>query len=287
MTASAWKLPDIAKARAGLLKLVHVSALDFSKPSLVRCMIDSEKAEKLLELNKGNRLLRRTLVEYLKHQITTGEWREDHPQPVVFSNAGRLIDGQHRLKAIAESGISEDSPVIIRVETFADDSVREYMDTGAPRTLDDRVSFVDNLAENKIIAQLATFDVVVSSRAYQKPSPDDAREFFEQHKDACLFIARTKKREKGTGVIAVAYAAMEFHERYRPHAEIFYPALFTVDSDVQQARVLRDYLLRTMTTSARMQNTGAVRNELYHKAIGCMKAYAQNRQVSIVRASSW
>ena len=270
------------------IPLVSFDRLDIRQPSLVRCLVDSAIAEKMLTHNVKNRRQRKEAVNYIKHQIETGEWRDDHPQPVVFSDAGRLIDGQHRLQAIAESEIkSPDKMLIIRVETGARDDVREYMDTGVPRSLDDRVLLYDDLQINKTIAQLATFNHYRTGMKGKKPSPEDAREFFKQHMDACIFVGKEKKKDKGTGKIQVAYAAMEYYEINKDKASEFYPALFVVDSSVQQARVLRDFLLRSLGSARSNENTQAYRLEVYKKAIGCMKAHLANKKISLIRASDW
>lgn len=270
------------------IPLVSFHRIDIRQPSLVRCLVDSDIAEKMLAYNVKNRRQRKEAVNYLKHQIETGEWRDDHPQPVVFSDAGRLIDGQHRLQAIAESNIkTPEKMLILRVETGARDDVREYMDTGVPRSLDDRVPLHDDQQINKTIAQLATFGHYKTGAKGKKPSPDDARAFFKLHSEACVFVGKEKKKEKGTGKIQVAYAAMEYYEINKEKAAAFYPALFIVDSDVQQARVLRDFLLRSLGTCKSNENTQAFRFEVYKKSIGCMKAHLANKKISRVIASDW
>jgi len=275
---------------SGTIPLVEFNLVNVTKPNLVRVLVDSVVAKEMLEKNIKNRRQRRAAVEYLKHQINTGEWRDDHPQPVIFSDKGRLIDGQHRLQAIAESEICIDQPLIIRVETGARDDVREYLDTGVPRTLDDRVELVPDPTHNKIISQLCSFGLLIKSKSYKRPSPDDAKEFFEAHMESSLFVAQNHKRDKGLGKINVGYAAMEYYELSPEKASLFYPALFVVDSDIQQARMLRDWLLRvSIATSARATTLGggAARFDEYQRAVACMKAHYENRKIIQVRRARW
>jgi hypothetical protein len=209
----------------------------------------------MLERNIKNRRVRRNAVEYIKDQIVNGEWREDHPQPIVFSKSGRIIDGQHRLYAIADLDISSNEALIIRVETGADDGVREYIDTGVPRSLDDRVELESDPVVNKALSQLCTFAYNLKSGVRHKPSPDDFKEWYARHHDSSLFVAKHHKRDKGVGKIQIAYAAVEYYEINAAKASDFYQALFVVDSDVQQARMLRDYMLRTIGTNASNTNS--------------------------------
>jgi len=277
------------KDKLGLMiPLVDFCKLDIRQPNLVRVKVDSTVAKEMLSLNVKNRRQRKPAVDYLKRQIVLGEWRDDHPQPVIFSDKGRLIDGQHRLQAIMELDIGINDAVIVRVETGARDDVREYLDTGVPRSLDDRVELVENQMHNKLIAQLAGWHMFVTAGGRQgKPSPDDAREFFAQHSKAALFVAYHHRRDKGVGKVQIAYAAMEYFERNANKAEEFYPALFAVDSDVQQARMLRDYALRTIGTTRSMENTGSGRRDMYFRSVACMKAHSQGRTIAIVRKAEW
>lgn len=269
-----------------MIPLVDFKTIDVTKPGLFRVIIDSETASEMLLLNVKNRLQRRAAVNYLKQQIKTGEWRDDHPQPVIFSDKGRLIDGQHRLQAIAESRIDSTNALIVRCETGVRDDVREYLDTGVPRTLDDRVEFAPNRLLNKTISQLVTYHCTTRTNR-KKPSPEESREIFCAHEESMMFVAENIKRDAGVGRIQVAYAAMEYFELSRQKAREFYPALFVVDGPVQQARVLRDWLIRSLNTRASFQNTGWSRVEVYHRSVGCMKAHMEGREIKIVRQASW
>lgn len=269
------------------IPLVDFSRLDVRHPALVRVLVDSEIASTMLSMNVKNRRQRRAAVEYIKHQIQSGEWRDDHPQPVIFSDHGRLIDGQHRLQAISEMNLGKHDALIVRVETGARDDVREYLDTGVPRSLDDRVELVEDPLYNKLISQLCGFDFSLKHKGSKKPSPEDAKEFFSAHSESSLFVAKNHRRDKGTGRIQVAYAAMEYYEIAPDKAEKFYPAIFVIDSDIQQARILRDWLLRSMSTSFSRENTGSSKVEVYSRAVAAMKAHKTGKKITVLRKAAW
>jgi hypothetical protein len=257
--------------------------------NLVSVSLNSEQAAEWLNLNKNNRRIRRTLVEYLKRQIATGEWQDDHPQPIVFSVAGRLIDGQHRLLAIAESALANGHTVRVRVETGAVDEMREYLDTGVPRTLDDRVELHPTKSINKLASQIIGVNLVVKrdgrSQKFGKATPDDAKEFWELHKHAIMKVAELHQRERGVGQVAIALAAMEYFEIDEAKATEFYSDLFVPAGQVNQSQMLRDHILRRSQRGA--IGGGMYRTELYEKAVGCMKAHLNNRRVKVVRSATW
>ena len=70
-----------------------------------RVLITSEIAAQMLAKNVGNRDVRPSVVKLYAQQMREGQWRETH-QAIAVNASGNLIDGQHRLMAIVESGAS-------------------------------------------------------------------------------------------------------------------------------------------------------------------------------------
>ncbi|KUP98371.1 hypothetical protein AC529_01935 [Thermobifida cellulosilytica TB100] len=81
------------------------------------------------ESNLHNRPLREAAVRALAKQIERGEWQLSH-QGIAFDEKGILLDGQHRLAAIARAG----RQVEIMVTFDAPRSSFSVLDTGQKRT---------------------------------------------------------------------------------------------------------------------------------------------------------
>lgn len=90
-----------------------------------------EDAAKLLSVSQGQqqRKLRQSNIDRLTHAIVTGQWMETH-QPIALNRDGVVIDGQHRLTAIAAAGVTCRVTIARDVpeETF------KVIDTGAVRS---------------------------------------------------------------------------------------------------------------------------------------------------------
>lgn len=270
-----------------MFKETKPDSIVVTQPGWHLVRVDSDQARLWLKLNVNNRRVRRHLVEYLKRQIMTDEWQGNHPQPIVFSDAGRLIDGQHRLTAIAESEVFNGSSLPVRVETGASDKVREYMDTGIPRTLDDRVQLDGNPVFNKFASQLIGLEFSLRpglTYIHKKATPDDAKEFFAIHHRAMRSVFERHHRERCVGQVAVSFAAVEYFERDEEKADEFYSDIFLPAGNVQQSQMLRDSLFRF----AAKTGGSAARREVYSKSVGCMKAHLEGRKVKrVTRADSW
>jgi hypothetical protein len=66
--------------------------------------IAPDRAEAYLALNRGNRNIVQSHVSALARDIANGHWMFN-AQPICFSRTGRLLNGQHRLSAVLESGL--------------------------------------------------------------------------------------------------------------------------------------------------------------------------------------
>jgi hypothetical protein len=113
--------------------------------------ITPEKAAEWLALNKGNRPVRRWWVNALSGMIEKGYWICSH-QGVAFAESGKLIDGQHRLMAIQQSGISVPVCVFWNVPNDA----FKVLDAGVKRSTADLTGLERRSAEaHRFAAEIA------------------------------------------------------------------------------------------------------------------------------------
>lgn len=98
-------------------------------------MVDPDLAARWLERNKLNRKLLDGVVGKYAKAMEEGRWHYD-AAPIRFDTAGNLLDGQHRLWAIIESGTTQKFLVVegLDPKSFV------VMDTGKMRNLADLIS---------------------------------------------------------------------------------------------------------------------------------------------------
>lgn len=245
--------------------------------------MDSEQAAFALQYNTDNRNLRKQHVEHLANMITSGQWRSDHPVPIVFSREGVLLDGQHRLQAIVYAELTDGDYVTVRVITGADPAVREYIDCGLTRAMTDRVKLTGNDSGDKVVVQAAGLHYYLHNNMRTKLTPDDTKNFYETFKDKLDKIYPIRRHEKGTGQAAVVVALMEYMHHDTDKAIAFYVDLFTPAGNVQQAQRLRDHLIRNSGV------TGGGQARLnYQAALYCMRQHYRGAQVArIQRIEKW
>lgn len=72
---------------------------------LVALSITPELAAEMLNYNVGNRPISNSTVERYSNMMKSGDWKLTY-EPIIFSDALTLRDGQHRLQACVTSGMT-------------------------------------------------------------------------------------------------------------------------------------------------------------------------------------
>ena len=90
-------------------------------------------AEKLLiaSAHQRQRSMQQTRVTQYARLMREGQWRVTH-QPIAIDASGTLIDGQHRVAAVAASGVESGVEMLIAYD--ADPETFDLIDTGRPRS---------------------------------------------------------------------------------------------------------------------------------------------------------
>lgn len=111
--------------------------------------ITPKMAESWLNLNTNNRPLREGVAEKYAADMKAGDWT-NCPEPISFYADNSLADGQHRLYAIVESGVSVRMPVARGLSKI--DGLN--INTGLTRGLVDnaRIAGVSDGLSNTLIA---------------------------------------------------------------------------------------------------------------------------------------
>lgn len=172
--------------------------------------------------------------------------------PVRFSAQGRLLDGQHRLLSIIESGKAQ---LLLIITGFADDD-QQYMDSGAIRSAADQVGLVLQKTQPSVWASVARliirWDAEDLLTEELTPAPPEINLFIQEHDDAMQRAVRAANAVYSTtrGSKAVAGAAYFMAEQIDAVLAVaFWRQLATGEGLHQGMPVfaLRDALLRRRT----------------------------------------
>ena len=248
--------------------------------------ITPDYAKKLLGANNHNRTLRQSHVAWFEGILKRGEWKLT-PDAVAVGHDGTLINGQHRMSAIANTGISAQC-VLLAPEGLAakaknhDERIGldmyEATDSGLLRTLSDRTGIKPALV-SLVRAYITTHSGIV------KPTVPQFFECYQQHKEAFDFVNSVRPHEAGVGLVSGWVPCVEFYIRHKDESRDFILALATPATPIQQAAMLREYYFSLKNGRIYRGNPAAA--AVRTRAIHCMKQYLRNRIVRQYRQEDW
>lgn len=168
-------------------------------------------AEKWLGKNRRNRNVSQKEVARYAQAMTAGEWLITG-EAIKFAHNGDLLDGQHRLLAIVQSG----RPISMPVVRGLHESTQDVLDTGRARTASDALS-IHGFSNPTLMAAAAKVVLLYESGLFyvdnqkQQVSHRQILEFVQGNSMLAFAATRARIVTKGCG-LRPAIAAMTFYE---------------------------------------------------------------------------
>lgn len=245
-------------------------------------MITPTIAAELLSKNVNNRPIRKAIVNSYAKQMSQGRWKMTH-QGIAFDDNGNLLDGQHRLHAIIQSGVS----VLMTVASGVDPSSRIAMDDHARRTLSDSLTIERHEPITSI--DIAIIRVVLENGTPKRdwssrPSKQDIVDVIDRFRPAIAFSTThrgTAQHVAGIavspvlGAIALAWFYVEDIDRLEQFCVFLFKPAQTHGPGDRSAILLREFLLRSKSRLA-----GQTRLEVFLKTQRCIVAFMRGEQLA-------
>lgn len=236
--------------------------------------ITPELATEWLKKNRRNRPVNSAHVKRLARDMMTGRWVLS-PQPIVFDIDGDLIDGQHRLHAVAESGTTA---AFVVARGAARDSIRA-IDMGVARQATGILTMLHGQTPSARAMSISNAMMTGAVRNPSYPTRQEQAEFYLTHRSAIEFAlgllpdnAKHARRAAVGAVIARAYYTVQ-----RDVIAKFCMALttgVTTHERDSNAIIARDWL---MTFAG---GTGANANgTVYRKVARALDAYRRDESI--------
>lgn len=151
-----------------------------TKPYAEIVTVTPELAVEWLGVNTKNRNIRPRHVQRLARDMSAGNWKMTG-EPVKFSRKGALLDGQHRLTAIVESGVTVQMMVVYNLPN----DVQSAMDSGSARTASDALGLMGfkNSAVAAAAARLAVAEEKSGPIGKFSATHGEIIAFLNQHPD--------------------------------------------------------------------------------------------------------
>jgi len=238
--------------------------------------ITPDMAQRWLDAsNDHNRPLSMAYCERLARDMREGNWKTTH-EGIAFSSHGRLLDGQHRLKAITLAKVSVEMFVWFDVPPDA----LMAINNGRPRNLVDSLS-LSGVAGNIDFGDIAILRAVLGGmgRAPTLTSAEAAAAY-QQHKEAIEFAKVYLPRRAGItsvatsdvrAVIVRAYYSVDL-ERLSAFCQVLSTGVATGPED-RPVVLLFSHLVRNPGT------TEMARHDRYARAQRALAAYLRGEDL--------
>lgn len=154
----------------------------------------------LEERNGRNRPIRRNKLSLLVAALERGEYRFNS-NGIAFDDSGQLLDGQHRLTAVVESGVS----IPVLVVNGLDASAQDVMDTGAARMLADQLH-IRGVTRSKNLASVITLAWRWEQADWQRPSLT-----FPTHAQALAYLEENELLREAVAAAQQVVDALPFN----------------------------------------------------------------------------
>jgi hypothetical protein len=240
--------------------------------------ITPDWARKMLqEKNVGNRPINRKYVDLLANEIKSGRWMVNGS--TICYNKERLIDGQHRLAAIAQTGIAVQTLVVDGISSDAFPTI----DVGKRRSHGDTLAALGEKNHTRLGAALVLVDKYMTGRAdksvdYTNTELEELLEKYPDIRESLQISAECKGLLPPSVLDACHYI---FSQLDKPLAITFIRQLLrgTGLEVGDPCYELRERLLKNAVSKAKL-------SKHYIMAL-CIKAWNHERKGRRVRSLRW
>jgi hypothetical protein len=221
-------------------------------------LITPAKAEELLRQNTRNRRLRKGLVDQYARDMSAGRWRKTH-QGIAINCDGTILDGQHRLHAIIQSGVAVEMLVARGVPS----SSQLEMDGGAVRTASD-VLTIDSgeiVTPSVVAIAKATTELCGGFKVMTRSEVANTIASLRNGIDFVEPFLATKQRGVTSApvwaAVAIAWFYVDDLDRLHEFCNVLSGREMAATDGDRAAVVLRELLLRTGAKSGRQWRSDA------------------------------
>jgi hypothetical protein len=242
--------------------------------------INPTTAAQYLESMEGNRAVRQSRVDFYAAQMRAGLWRETH-QGIAFDHQLHMIDGQHRMWAIVESGCT--IRIMVTRGVNAEDVV--VVDSNLPRNFSDVAHYAGWTTTNSTAAAIAKIIAIgVTSRNMMVPH-EITHQWYEHFAEAVDFAVKVLNVTRGVGTKCIPVSV----------ASVFGRAWYTQDRAAlwRMAEILKSGCIEREADRAAIslrdawitKRLGTTDSDRYNKTQAAIRAFMERRPIRNLQAA--
>lgn len=237
-------------------------------------LVSPERAEQLLNGNTHNRPVSKPYVRELRRELEEGRWKTTH-QGVAIADDGTLLDGQHRLLAIKESGIAAPLFVARGVSRDAWDAIDQHRRRTGGQIL--ALAGISKDAPRMVAMARAIIQVV---HGVNKVSNTEAAEFAVKHQTELeLFLPVARQYTPAVGAAFAWCATLGWSETIHA-AERLLSTLWQDPAEFDPMRALHNRARNFSELGAGQSGIKA----RFDIALNCLEAVHDHRGLKVAKS---
>lgn len=228
-----------------------------------------------------NRNIRKDKVATFARAMAQGLWRTTH-QAISFDENGNLLDGQHRLTAIVESGVSI-WMIVVYGQPRANMAV---IDRGVSRKTTDTLKIIYGMDHAKTRATVGRLVLSMKREDYNARQPWLDEEVADELRQNAahydwLFEIPSLTKYSGPVLAALCYAYPTNPAKVREFSALLVePANVSAGSVVFRAKEIADAGCHTRNIG------GAERTAIFRRMLRCLMAYFKGEKLKQIKDSN-
>ncbi len=162
-------------------------------------------ADWLHKYNNKNRAINKGLVSVLATDMRANDWH-DTGETIKFNGDGTLLDGQHRLAAVVESGVTI-KPIVVR---GLSSDAQAVMDSGMKRSFSNVLTMQGIPSANTVAGITAAIHKIKKKKTDRRLSNSMLMHVFQKHKTGILDAAQVVLQNRPKGMPASISGALYY-----------------------------------------------------------------------------
>ncbi len=217
-------------------------------------------------------------IETLMALMLSDKWCPQYHMPIMFDQRGVNINGKNRLTAIARLN----KPILVLVETGVPEWVVETIDTiQHTRQHYQAIKIHESVSSNKLCIEVINNWAQLKFQRRRKLTSSEITQFYLLHSPALDWIVGIRPKKRKIGQVPVWVAIAQCYEKSPGKAMLFAESFRQPTGDVQQARFLRDHVLRSEGGGASLFNA------LYGHTVYCLKRFLDGKEIKRISTDAW
>ena len=255
-------------------KIIEGTARYGSMVSGYELITPAQAAFWLEKHNNKNRNMSVTHACAIAHDMREGEWH-DTDQGIGFDIDGELMNGQHRLKGVLDSGQAQ----VFLVTRGICLEAREAIDRGKMRTLMNTLQILGYQSDTTATVAAARAAIIGPKNAARQPSHAEVKAFVDNNTEALLFANRKKIRAIGGATLVAVIARAYKHVSQVQLARFIAALLDEIPFDAMQPgdRTARKFVKSAEGFEGR--SSGNMRLQLYRKAQNALRYFLDGKDI--------